>query len=448
MLLLPRMLQSIEVLQLPSAELEAYLAQAAQENEALVLEPPATSASEPELAGGRGRAAGSEASDRHAAWLESQPAVSGGLEEHLLEEVALLDLVPQDREWVRLVVRALDENGYLSASDDECLALAAEEGLAGGPAELGRAIAVVQGLEPRGVGGRNVVEALLLQLDPLDEDYALLCRVLEEFLDEVAKNKLPRVARAMGIDVERLLELLGRLRGLEPAPGRVAEAGPPAPIVPEVIVRQASGGTDGPSGPGSTGGGFEVSVDQSGWPVVRVDEELRAMAKDARNGAEVRGYLRQKIERARWLVEALEERKGTLLRIATALFERQRGFLERGPGHLLPLRMGEVADALGIHLSTVSRAVAGKHAETPWGVLPLRHFFQAEAGGSSRSVTSDVRAEVAAVIEAEDPSAPLSDDEIVAELDRRGLELARRTVAKYRKELGIQSSYRRRRYAS
>ncbi len=428
MALLPRMLQSIEVLALPATELEAFLARAAEENEALVVEPPPHAPS-PAAAGG-----GAEASDRHAAWLESQPAHDGGLVADVLAQVDLLELAPDELAWARLVARSLDASGYLSPQDEELLALADAEGLQGGARELGRAIATVQGLEPRGIGGRDMVEALLLQLDPADPDYALLCRLLEEFLDELARNKLPRVSRALGVEIERLQELLARLRELEPAPGQRDAAGAPPPIVPDVLVRRGAEG-------------FEVSVEQSGLPSVRVDDDVRALAADRSLAPEARGRLRGKLERARWLVAALEERKRTLLRIARVVFERQRAFLEQGPGHLRPLRMGEVADVLGIHLSTVSRGVAGKHAETPWGTLPLRHFFQVEAGGGA-AVTSDVRAQVGAIVAAEDAARPLSDDEIVAELARRGQQVARRTVAKYRGELGIPSSYRRRRYGA
>jgi len=179
---------------------------------------------------------------------------------------------------------------------------------------------------------------------------------------------------------------------------------------------------------------------------VRLDPRVRSLARDRRQSAGVRRYLRGRLDRARWLIDAVAQREATLLRVARATFEHQRAFLEHGPGHLLPLRMGSLAEELAVHVSTVSRAVAGKHVQTPWGILPLRHFFQGSAGADEESARDDVLQAVRELFEGEDPHRPLSDDEAVVALARRGWKLARRTVAKYRRELGIPSSYRRRRY--
>ena len=215
-----------------------------------------------------------------------------------------------------------------------------------------------------------------------------------------------------------------------PAAQLVEESAPP--IVPDVIVER-------------TEDGYEVLVERSAWPAVAVDPSITQLARDKRQSGEVRSYLRGKIDRARWIVEALEQRGETLLRIAQATFAKQKGFLDRGPGHLAPLKMVDLAAEIGLHTSTVSRAVAGKYAQTPWGILALRYFFQS-AGTDGETARDDVREQVKRVFEAEDPAKPLSDDDVVEEMRKRGIELARRTVTKYRKELGIPSSYRRRKY--
>jgi RNA polymerase sigma-54 factor len=333
---------------------------------------------------------------------------------------------------VRFLIASLDANGYLSASDEELVARAAAEGLAGGADELARSLGVLRSLEPRGIGARSAVDALLLQLDPADPEYERLRRLLGEFLGELAKNKLPSVARAMNLSIDEVRALLARLSALDPHPGRqLCDELSPA-ILPDVVVEP------------TPGGGFEVRVDRSAWPAVAVDPTVHELARDKGQTKQVRSYLRGKIDRARWIVEAVEQRGETLLRISRSLFGKQRAFLEQGPGHLAALRMTDLAQEIGLHVSTVSRAVAGKYAQTPWGIYPLRYFFQ--SAGSDGSSREDVRDLVRRVFEREDPARPLSDDEVVAAMGAQGIELARRTVTKYRKELGIPSSYRRRRY--
>jgi len=435
------MVQAVEVLALPAAELSSYLLEAFEGNEALSLTdeawaPRARAEAPPPMR--RAGASGRAASDRHEAWLESQPARAGGLVDEVLAQLANLAIDDELRPWVEHVVGALDSNGYLSASDDSLLALAAERGLAGGDAELGRAIAIVQRLEPRGIGGRNAVEALLLQLDPRDPDYALLCTLLEDFLEDVARNKLPAVAGAMGLEVPELEGLLDRLRELELRPASALDDEAAPAIVPDVLVLERDGG-------------FEVVVDGSGLPPMQIDPEVRALSRDRAIDGATRRHLKGRIDQARWLMQAVQQRKDTLHRVATSVFAHQERFLRDGPRALRPLKMGDVADGLGIHTSTVSRAVAGKHAQTPFGVLPLRWFFQAVGGGGGADGDGDVardrvRDVVREVVDAEDKARPLSDEALQARLAELGHEVARRTVAKYRAELGIPSSYRRRRY--
>ncbi|MEM7307716.1 MAG: RNA polymerase factor sigma-54 [Planctomycetota bacterium] len=435
MRLLPRMLQAVEVLQLPSAELSGYLLSAFEENEALDLDEAAwkerARAEAPAPPAGLAGAARGDASDRHEEWLRSQPARDAGLNERVEEQLALREVDPVLLPWVRLVVSALDASGYLSATDDMLLAMAAERELAGGEAELGRAIGLVQSLEPRGIGGRNAIEALLLQLDPEEPDYALLCLLLEDFLEDVSRNKLPAVARAMGLDLDELEGLIARLRELElrPAAELVQESTPA--IHPDVLVE-------------ADGAGFVVRIDDSGLPPMRIDPEVRRLTRDRSLGTDVRRHLRGRIDQARWLLQALEQRKETLQRVATALFAHQEAFLRNGPDRLRPLKMGDVADWLGVHTSTVSRAVAGKYAQTPLGIFPLRWFFQSGSADDAGTARHCVRDLVGEIVAAEDAKSPLSDDQIVGALADRGHKIARRTVAKYRTELGIPSSYRRR----
>ena len=425
--LLPRMLQSIEVLALPIFELAPYLEKLGQENEALTVEAPSVPAESAP------RRLDWQATSDHDEMLRNQPAPEKSVSERIEEQLALIDLEASDLEWVRFLVSCLDDNGYLSAEDEVLLELAEGRDLEGGLDSLASAIARLQKMEPRGIGARDAIEALLLQIDVQEPDYEKLCRLLEEFVDELAKNRQPMVAKALGVSLEELTSLVDRLRNLNPRPAADMVASS-APLVScDVRIDR------GPEG-------FEITVDQSGLPGVSIDDEVARIAREKDSSRELKDYLRQKLDVAKWVVDAVEQRKETLLRIATRLFHHQRPFLEEGPGHLLPCRMNELAEELDLHVSTVSRAVAGKYVQTPWGIHPLRYFFQAAAGGGAETARDDLRTTVKQVFDGEDPREPYSDDDVVRVMKERGHDLARRTVAKYRKELGIPSSYRRRRF--
>jgi len=425
MALQPRMLQAIELLQLPAGELLEWLEEAARNNDALEVELPREL---PRIARG-----GAEATERHDQALQNHPARVASLEESLHEQLAMLDVDADLTEWVRFLIGCLDPAGLLTISDDECLRFAEEEDLAVSGDLLGPAIAILQSFEPCGVGGRDAVEAMLLQLDPTEPLYPLLCRLLEDFLDELAKNQRPQVARALGVSLEELEELIGGLRELDPCPGRSDFADAAEVIRPELLVEPCVDGT------------WDVELESDHLPRVSVNTEYRAMLADA--DSELAGYLRERVRDARSIVDAVHQRQETLLRVSQSVFRRQQAFLEEGPKSLKPLRMNEVAEELGLHPSTISRSVAGKHVQSPWGVHPLRWFFQAGGPADEACALDTVREAVREVFAGENPMEPLSDEEAVVLLRERGVEAARRTVAKYRKELDIPSSYRRRRFA-
>lgn len=430
MVLLPKMLQSIQLLQLSGLELEEFLRNAAEENEALELDPHTdlddTGTSR------ASKAALRAATERHGEWLESQPERPRSLHAVLEEQLSFVELDAPTASAARFLLEHLDENGYLPFEDRDLLERATQAGLELDAAGLARGKQVLHAFEPRGIGARNAIEALLLQLDPNDPDFADLRRLLLDFVGELARNKLPSVASAMDLSLDGLKELLAKLALLDPRPGReLCEALQP-PITPEVVVERSQGG-------------YEVRLENSALPAVGLDPHVVALARE-KHGPQIKAYLRDKVERARWIVDALAQRGRTLLAIARAVFERQREFLDHGPTRVAPLRMNELADQLGLHTSTVSRAVAGKHVQTPWGIFPLRHFFQAAVGAGEELARDDLRERVRTLFAAEDGSAPLSDDDVVRQLAERGVQVARRTVAKYRTELGLASSYRRRRY--
>lgn len=434
---LAQMLPALTILELPSLELATYLREAFEANEALTFDEP------------RAARGSSAASDKHQEWLAAQPAPERDLKAELASDLALR--TPRGPEgaalagWTAFLIGELDDQGLVTASDAELLLSAKQLGLPGFASDapstadeyLTAAFDHLRAIAPEGVGARSPIEGLLWQLDPGDDDFALLTRLLTDFLAELGANKLPKVAQALGIDLPELGRLLARLGELKAC--LIESSAPTAPAIhPEVVVEED------PSAPGQ----FRVLVDGAAWPEIGLDEDIEALVRDPGTERDLKAYLRGKFDDARQLVAAVEQRRTTLLRVARALFAHQRAFLEHGPGHLLPLRQEDLASLIGVHRSTISRAIAGKYAWTPWGVFALKHFFQSAAGASASAAREDVRAVLARVVEGEDPSQPFSDEELVQLMRERGYELARRTVAKYRGELGIRSSYQRRRFVA
>jgi len=292
-----------------------------------------------------------------------------------------------------------------------------------------------------GLGALDLRECLLLQLPARGLWNPLMRQLVERHLDDVSANRLPQIARATGHDLEEVKAAIELLQDLDPAPGAGFGETSAEVIHPEVMVELDE-----------EEGTVEVRLDRERTPSLRMSpmyqtQSFRKLLKEG--DAEEREWARKKLEAASWFIDALAQRQSTLERISNALFERQRGFLERGKEALKPLRMQEIADEVGVHISTVSRAVAGKHAQTPRGIFPLKFFFTGGTTKSSGEETSQIsiKERIKAIVAAEDPARPLSDEGIAKALeDSEGIKIARRTVTKYRKALDIASSTQRRKY--
>lgn len=449
----PQMLQRIEVLQLPALDLTEMIEQELQENEALELVqdgPPETTGEAPEA----GEDSGDDWDD--AEWERREPG-SGPtrmevmaataeapikLSEHLGRQLDMLDLTERERVIGRAVLAALNDRGWLPVALAEVPVELEPEPT---PEELEHVLHQVQSLEPPGIGARDLTECLLLQLRPEQPDYELLVTLVVQHLDDIAHNRIPRIARETGAGVRKVLDAIEVIQHLDPIPGR-RFGGVSAPHVrPDVTVRRV-------------GEDYEISIESDWIPDVIVSRSYRQMAADRRLDPKLRQHIRGKIEGAQSLVEAIEQRKNTLFRVASELVNRQADFLEHGPAGLRPLRMQEVADALGVHVSTISRAISGKYLQTPRGIVPMKALFTGEvparspadggaASGEDPASRAGVRELVRAIIAGEDGHQPLSDEAIVEILKHQhGLDIARRTVTKYRKALGIGSSRDRRVY--
>ena|GEM_PF-16462 len=292
-----------------------------------------------------------------------------------------------------------------------------------------------------GLGALDLRECLLLQLPSKGLWNPLMRQLIERHLEDVRANRLPQIARSTGHDIEEVKAAIELLQGLDPSPGAGFGEASAEVIHPEVMVHLDE-----------EDGTIEVRLDRERTPSLRMSPmyQTQAFRKLLKEGdPEERDWARKKLEAASWFIDALAQRQSTLERISTALFQRQKGFLERGKEALKPLRMQEIADEVGVHISTVSRGVAGKHAQTPRGIFPLKFFFTGGTTKSSGEATSQIsiKERIKAIVAAEDPARPLSDEGIAKALeDSEGIKIARRTVTKYRKALEIASSTQRRQY--
>ncbi|GAB5404275.1 MAG: RNA polymerase factor sigma-54 [Aureliella sp.] len=295
------------------------------------------------------------------------------------------------------------------------------------------ALAVVQSLDPPGIAARSLSECLLNQLNPDIPHYAELQVLIEHHLEDLAENRLPLVEKKTGLSIERIQEARLEFHHLNPKPG-AAFLETHVPIVsPDVVVTQDDDGN------------YVVRLEDDRVPSLRISNYYRQRLADPNATAEEREFIRRKIESANWLVEAIQQRRNTVHKVAQAIVDYQKKFLDDGPEHIEPLKMQQIADVVGVHVTTISRAVDDKWIQTPRGIFPLKRFFvhgtRSEDGEDVAWET--IRIKLTELIDKEDKLKPYSDDDLVKELAKAGLTVARRTITKYRKKLGIPSSRQR-----
>jgi RNA polymerase sigma-54 factor len=368
------------------------------------------------------------------------------LQEHLEEQVHLLDKEEvlritgplTDEEMAALphlcvdIIYNIDNRGYLMYGLEEIQAsLESKPSLA----LLQNALAVIQALDPPGIGGRDLKECLILQLRRDKQEYPIEERIINEHLEELGHNRLPRIAKALGISVEEVKEAVETIASLNPIPGKLFGGEAAQFVKPDVIVEEVQGV-------------YEVRVDNEYLPRLQVTTHYRDLYKTSRGDVQLKQYLKKKLDSAEWLIAAVRQRQITLRKIAQEIVEIQKGFLDHGISHLKPLKMVEVAERVGVHVSTISRAISGKYAQTPRGIYALKFFF---TGGAAKSDgTMEARGSIIQrikdLIASEDKSSPLSDIDIVKRLADSNIKISRRTVTKYREAEAIASSRERRSY--
>jgi RNA polymerase sigma-54 factor len=473
-ILAPRMIQSMEILQLPIAALEERIEQELEKNPVLELReedpdlpeepgdkdnPDAPTVDERELVvddkkdnvddferlvnldaewpdafEDRGRPSRNrveEASDRHHDTMANMEARPETLQTYLERQLGELDLSPELRQMAVRIVYSLDSNGYLSGRLEDLLDPNADEAQR---ALARQALAVVHKLDPPGVAARDLRECLLLQLTPELPLYEEVQTLIADHLEDLHHNRLPAIERRTGYSIERIQEALAQLRKLNPKPGARFAVEHAPPVTPDVFIDPVEGG------------GYRVRLEDGNTPSLYISPYYRQRLASGEATDAEREFIRNKVSAAQWLIESIEQRRSTLTKVSQAIIDYQRAFLEKGPEFIEPLKMQQIADQVGVHVTTVSRAVDDKWVQTPRGLFSLRRFF---VGGTTSADGDEVawdtiRLRLREIVDGEDKSNPFSDDDLVKELARHGLTVARRTVTKYRKAMNIPSSRQRR----
>jgi RNA polymerase sigma-54 factor len=383
-----------------------------------------------ELAGSEWAGVGGGGRDGDDYNLEAFVSAATTLADHLSAQLALALTDPADRLIGAHLVDLVDEAGYLTGDLQDVA-----EKLGAALQDVERVLAVLQTFEPTGVCARNLAECLAIQLRERDRfDPAM--QALIAHIDLLGRRDLAGLRRACAVDDEDLTDMIAEIRRLNPKPGLAFGVTTVQPVVPDVVVRP------GPDG------GYMVELNSATLPKVLLNQTYYAtVAKGARNAAD-KSYLSECLQSATWLVRALDQRARTILKVATEIVRQQDGFLTYGVQHLRPLNLRTVAEAIGMHESTVSRVTANKYMATNRGIFELKYFFTsaiAAANGGDAHSAEAVRYRIRQLIDAEAPGAVLSDDTLVEQLRGAGIEIARRTVAKYREAMRIPSSVQRRR---
>ncbi|WP_337174702.1 RNA polymerase factor sigma-54 [Paludisphaera sp.] len=466
----PRMIQSMEILQLPIMALQERIEQELSENPVLVdlrespnpsedgEEGAAPAAAEPvetepnefdslinldenwselyDEGPRRSRASLIEEGDRKLEAMQNMASRPRSFHDDLSEQLGFFDCDPLLRELADYIIYNLDDNGYLP-KDVTVHDIARDFGHDATAEEVETALKMVQRLDPPGVGARDLRECLLLQLTPDTPCHDVLHALISNHLDDLQHNRLPAIEKKSGLSIAAIKEAVEHLRRLNPRPASSFNLTENTQyVVPDLIVEP------------NEAGAYDVRLADEHTPNLSISRYYQKQLRNKGTDPAAREFIQKRIQSARWLIESIEQRRSTLLKVARAIVEHQQPFLDKGPEYIEPLKMQQIADRVGVHVTTVSRAVDDKWAQTPRGIFPLKRFF----GGGT--VTADgeeiawdtIKQKLLEVVDKEDKSSPLSDEEIVEEMNRHGVKVARRTVTKYRQALMIPSSRQRKQF--
>ena len=358
-------------------------------------------------------------------------AAATSLQESLREQVRMSELSEAQWPAAELLIGNIDEQGYLKASVDE---LAVSTNLK--PKVIKEILAVLQSLDPPGIAARDLRECLTMQLKRADKTDSLEYRILDQCFLQLSKRRIPEIAKRLKTTVDLIQDAIQRIRHLNPKPGSIFASEAQQYVVPEIFVSKDDNGE------------FVVSMNKDHVPRLRINNTYRDLLSKSESSAELRQYIREKLHSGNFFIRSIHHREQTIQNIAVEVVKRQRAFFEHGIARLTPMTMGEVAEAVGVHETTVSRAVSGKYLQCSYGIFEMKYFFTssvATASGDNVSKTT-VKEMILDMIQNEDRAKPLSDEKIVKKLAQKEILVARRTVAKYRSELNILSSSLRKVY--
>ncbi|MDR5658974.1 RNA polymerase factor sigma-54 [Serpentinicella sp. ANB-PHB4] len=362
--------------------------------------------------------------------FESVTSKETSLQEHLLFQCHLTFLNNNHKKIGEYIIDSLDENGYLTLPLDEIA-----KDLKTDVNIIGDVLDIIQNFDPSGVAARNLNECLLLQLRNLEVKNEKVFTIVENYLEEVASRKYPLIAKKIGIKTTEVQEICDFIKTLEPKPGRKFSKINNNYVIPDVIITKI-------------GDEYVTQVNDNKVPRLIIRDDYKKLLLSEEQNEEAVKYLNDKLNSAAWLIKSIEQRRQTIYNVVQSILKKQKQFFEKGKKHLRPMTLKEVAEEIEVHESTVSRATTGKYVETPIGVFELKYFFSSGVEGFSGEeyASESIKNYIKDIVNEEDASKPLSDDKIAKQLAIKGINISRRTVAKYRDDLNIPPSSRRRRY--
>ncbi|MEI8216862.1 MAG: RNA polymerase factor sigma-54 [Eubacteriales bacterium] len=353
------------------------------------------------------------------------------LVEHLLFQLQFAPIRKNHKFIGRYIIEALDQNGYLTISIEEI-----SKKLDVSISNVENVLKAIQDFEPSGVGARDLQECLKIQLKNMELDNDLIFNIIDNHLQDIAENRLSNIAKDLNITAKEVQEIRDIIKSLEPKPGR--EFGDPNEtryIVPDVTVEKSEGK-------------YVVSVNEATAPKLFVSSYYKKMLTESDKESTISKFLSGRLNSALWLIKSIEQRRQTIFNVVTAVVKYQERFFEEGPKHLKTLTLKQIADEVGIHESTVSRAINGKYLQCPRGIYEIKYFFTSGvSGGQGEGISSEsIKTFIKEIVDVENPSSPSSDQTIAELLNERGIDISRRTVAKYRDDMNLPSSSKRKRY--